>query len=255
MAGDWIKMRMDLGDDPAVISMAELLDRSEDELVGKLHRLWSWADRHATNGVAKSITARWVDKFTGVAGFGEAMSAAGWLIFKDDGVTFPNFDKHNGKSAKTRCNATTRQRESRKPRDESVTHVTDPSRQDRDEGVTREEKIREEKNLKSAREKEGEQYGDKTGPSIEECEKTALGFFPADPTFSKSIGREFHAIFSVKQWQTQGGHDLRKDQAWKHRLRQKIEEEARKLNRAGGNRATAPKKNHFAGIRENLELP
>jgi hypothetical protein len=235
---------MDLGDDPAVISMAELLDRSEDELVGKLHRLWSWADRHATDGFAKAITARWVDKFTGVAGFGDAMSAAGWLIFKDEGVTFPNFDKHNGKSAKTRCNATTRQRESRKPCDKSVTHVTDPSRQDRDKSVTREEERREEEEPPPPQ----GAGGDQTGPSVEECETDAKQCFPADPEFAASVGRQFHAMFAVKQWQTQGGHDLRKGGAWKHRLRQMIEEEARKgISRKG---APAP-----AAKSKGMEFP
>ena len=33
MAGDWIKMRVDLGDDPAVIQIAASLDISEDEVV------------------------------------------------------------------------------------------------------------------------------------------------------------------------------------------------------------------------------
>jgi 5-methylcytosine-specific restriction endonuclease McrA len=121
MAGDWIKMRVDLCDDPAVISIADRLEVTEDEIVGKLHRLWSWADKHTTDGFAEAITTRWVDKYVGRSGFAEAMRQTGWLEFDDKGLTFPNFDVHNGKSAKSRCEATIRQRLSRKNRDDGVT--------------------------------------------------------------------------------------------------------------------------------------
>ena len=121
MAGDWIKMRVDIGDDPAVVAIAEAIGISEDEVVGKLHRLWSWADRHTTDGSAPGITARWVDKYLSSSGFASAMLATKWIEFNEHGVTFPNFDRHNGKSAKSRCEATTRQRLSRKNRDDGVT--------------------------------------------------------------------------------------------------------------------------------------
>lgn len=123
MAGDWIKMRVDLGDDPSVIQMASQLDASEDEVVGKLHRLWSWADRHTTDGTAPAITARWVDRYVGCPGFADAMIKAAWISFSEDGVVFPSFDRHNGESAKKRSEATIRQRLSRENRDNGVTGV------------------------------------------------------------------------------------------------------------------------------------
>lgn len=121
MAGDWIKMRVDLGDDPAVIQIAASLDISEDEVVGKLHRLWAWADRHTTDGTAPAITAKWVDRYVSMSGFAEAMVDAGWISFSDAGVAFPGFERHNGESAKRRVEATLRQRLSRKNRDDGVT--------------------------------------------------------------------------------------------------------------------------------------
>ena len=36
MAGDWIKMRNDLGDDPAVVLIAAAIDSTEDAVVGKV---------------------------------------------------------------------------------------------------------------------------------------------------------------------------------------------------------------------------
>jgi len=122
MAGDWIKMRVDLADDPAVVSMASVLDMPEDEVVGKLHRLWAWADRHTTDGTAPGITSKWVDRYI-CSGFSAAMLAVGWISFPDNGVAFPNFDRHNGESAKRRGEAAIRQRLSRKSRDMGVTGV------------------------------------------------------------------------------------------------------------------------------------
>ena len=123
MAGDWIKMRVDLADDPAVISISNDLGVDEDQVVGKLHRLWAWADRHTTEGEAVGITERWVDKYAGHAGFAAAMVKVHWLSFNDVGVVFPNFSRHNGESAKKRAEAAIRQRLSRELRDKGVTGV------------------------------------------------------------------------------------------------------------------------------------
>jgi hypothetical protein len=121
VAGDWIKMRVDLSDDPAVVMIAARCGISEDEVVGKLHKLWCWADRHTTDGTAPGITATWVNRYVGRSGFAEAMQAAEWLEFTDTHVAFPHFEKHNGKSAKQRAEATVRQRLSRENRDSHET--------------------------------------------------------------------------------------------------------------------------------------
>lgn len=136
MAGDWIKMRNDLAEDPAVIAIAGALDVEEDLVVGKLHRLWSWADRQSRDGHADSVTEKWIDRYVQRDGFARAMLKAGWLSITETGISFPNFDRHNGKSAKTRALATDRQRNAR---------VTPPSRSQRDKSVTREEKRRSKK--------------------------------------------------------------------------------------------------------------
>lgn len=123
MAGDWIKMRQDLRDDPAVVQIAILTDIDEDTVVGKLHRLWSWADKHTTDGAAPAITKNWVDRYVAQSGFADAMASAGWISFSESGILFPSFDIHNGNSAKSRAEASVRQRLSRKNRDDGVTGV------------------------------------------------------------------------------------------------------------------------------------
>lgn len=121
MAGDWIKMRVDLGDDPAVIGIASHLDIGEDVVVGKLHRLWSWADKHTIDGTTNGVTLKWVDRFVAHQGFADALCKFNWLAVDGDRLIFPNFDRHNGSSAKSRAESTIRQRLSRKNRDDGVT--------------------------------------------------------------------------------------------------------------------------------------
>ena len=103
MAGDWIKMRVDLADDPAVIGIAAVTGLDEDTVVGKLHRLWAWADRQTTDGNAPAVTKTWIDRYLRAEGFAEAMVSAGWLNAKSGGITFPKFDRHNGETGKQRA--------------------------------------------------------------------------------------------------------------------------------------------------------
>jgi hypothetical protein len=146
MAGDWIKMRTALADDPAVIAMADALDTDEFSVVGRLHHLWSWADAQSRDGHAPGVTCRWINRYVRCDGFAEAMIKVSWLFASDDGITFPNFDRHNGETAKARGLATNRKQKQRA----SVTDESqEMSRSDRDTSVTREEKRREEENIGS----------------------------------------------------------------------------------------------------------
>jgi hypothetical protein len=148
MAGDWIKMRIDLSEDPAVIGMAEVLGLDEFAVVGRLHVLWGWADSQSRDGHARGVTEKWIDRKVQCDGFAEAMAGAGWLLVTDGAIEFPHFDRHNGETAKQRGLATNRKKKSR----EKVTQdVTDMSRNKRDESGTREEKRREEPLKASAR--------------------------------------------------------------------------------------------------------
>lgn len=99
----WIKMRTDLADDPAVIAIANATGLSEDAVVGKLHRLWSWADRHTTDGICPGLNRQWVDKFISQDGFADAMQSSGWLRATKSQIEFPEFEVHNSKSAKHRA--------------------------------------------------------------------------------------------------------------------------------------------------------
>jgi hypothetical protein len=78
--GDWIKMQTDLSEDPIVIAIAARLNIDEFSVVGRLHRIWSWADRHLADGLALGITTDWVDQYVRLEGFSIALLDTGWLV-------------------------------------------------------------------------------------------------------------------------------------------------------------------------------
>lgn len=144
MAGDWIKMRNDLSEDPAVIGMASALGLDEFAVVGRLHCLWAWADSQSRDGHAAGVTGSWIDRKVQRDGFAKAMCDVSWLAFNESGVIFPKFENHNGNTGKTRAMGAQR-KQNQRSRDAIVTEeVTSKSRTRRDKNVTREEKRREE---------------------------------------------------------------------------------------------------------------
>jgi hypothetical protein len=115
-------MRVNLDTDPAVIGIASRLKIPELHVVGLLWKVWAWADQHTADGNAVSVTNVTLDRFTGVTGFANALRKVGWLAGKDNALTFPNFDRHNGASAKLRGKTAKRVANFRNAK--SVTNVT-----------------------------------------------------------------------------------------------------------------------------------
>lgn len=103
MAGDWIKMRGNLWDDPRVAKLVDMTDSSEAAVVGALYWLWATADQHTEDGIMPGLSLRQIDRKTGVQGFGAALCAIGWLADHPEGVRIVGFVEHNGASAKKRC--------------------------------------------------------------------------------------------------------------------------------------------------------
>jgi len=113
VAGDWIKMRSNLWDDPRVSAICDATDQPEAMVVGGLYWLWATADQHTEDGHMPGLTLRQIDRKTGIQGFGAALCAIGWLTDSPDGVTLANFDDHNGASAKRRASDAQRKANSR----------------------------------------------------------------------------------------------------------------------------------------------
>ncbi|QIL80997.1 hypothetical protein G7047_14650 [Diaphorobacter sp. HDW4A] len=114
MAGDWIKMRGNLWDDPRVAALVDMTDTSEAAVVGALYWLWATADQHTEDGLMPGLTLRQIDRKTGVQGIGKALCDIGWLAETSDGVCLQNFTEHNGASAKRRATEAQRKANTRK---------------------------------------------------------------------------------------------------------------------------------------------
>ena len=140
MAGDWIKMRSDLSDDPAVFKIAGALNLDRFSVIGRLHAFWAWADKHAVDGRVDGASSLHVDDVVRFDGFANALAQVSWLLIGDDFLEVPNHDRHNSQSAKERAQKNARQARWRHGKADDVDGCpsTDPS--------TREEKRRGEKN-------------------------------------------------------------------------------------------------------------
>lgn len=118
MAGDWIPMRLDLCDDPAVLEMADITNQPEEYIVGCLHRIWSWASRNCHDGTVTGVTKMSLSRAVRLPEVVSAMVKVGWLIegSTDDGrpfVQFPKWENWLSRSAKSRINNAISQRKSR----------------------------------------------------------------------------------------------------------------------------------------------
>ena len=138
MALDWMPVRLDLADDPAVIAISVATGLDENAVVGRLVKVWSWANRHTEDGRLRGVTAAWINQFVGKRGFAEAMAATDppWLVIEADGLTIPKFERYNGSSAKSRAQNTRRQQKSRGQRVSDRTESATESRDCRAESVT-----------------------------------------------------------------------------------------------------------------------
>ena len=156
MAGDWIPMRLDLREDPAVMAMAEKLKVREEVIVGYLHAVWSWLSRQCHDGTVTGVTLLSLGRVTNLTGFPELMRDEGWLIESrtTEGkpqIAVPNWDRWLSQSAKNRVKAAERQRKARHG------FVTEVSRSHRDKSATTGEKRKGEKKKRPPKPPEGEQ--------------------------------------------------------------------------------------------------
>lgn len=168
MAGEWVKMRVNLVAHPKVQKMAEamladerfrqwsaltigLVTQSDAEryaalrvtryvTVTALLRFWGYAHEHVKDEKVECASREVIEEIAGVPGFAGALEAVGWAVFtSSQGVDLPGFSEHNTTIEERKTAAAERQKRYRERRKSDVTRdVT------RDVTVTeREEKRRE----------------------------------------------------------------------------------------------------------------
>lgn len=99
----WIKWSIGLESKPEVFEMASQLSLSRPAVAGCLMVFWAWVDGVSEDGWIQNARPAYVDSLVGVEGFAQAMESVGWLIVEYNGMRLPNFDRHNGSTAKQRA--------------------------------------------------------------------------------------------------------------------------------------------------------
>ena len=108
---DWFKRQNDMAEDGHVQAIAVRLKvklplaARVTLAAGGCARLWAHFDKQTVDGFVAGMTREVVDMITGIEGFAAILEdeAVGWLIVTDDGVQIPDFEKHNGETAKQRA--------------------------------------------------------------------------------------------------------------------------------------------------------
>lgn len=114
MAGDWLKVEVATPDKAEVLAITAAMGWDDPDLtLGKLFRVWRWFDQHTLNGDAPGVTSALLDRIAGVSGFAKTMESVGWLTISEGGLHLPNFERHNGKTAKNRALTANRMRDLR----------------------------------------------------------------------------------------------------------------------------------------------
>lgn len=145
MAGDWIKIRINLHEDPAILKMAELIGGKcrPETVVGYCVRFWGWVSENTSDGVVRNVTLESVECVLHLPNFLSYMRQVGWLEYVESTtgtqIIIPNFERHLSNSAKKRALDTKSKRQQR---------VRKMSENKTDKSGTREEKRREEKSIK-----------------------------------------------------------------------------------------------------------
>jgi hypothetical protein len=110
---EWIKFEHLTLEKMEVVNIAAMLKIDKDAVLGKLLRIWVWADKYTQDGKTQFPTARdataSIDDIARCTGFAAAMMHVGWLVMPDDGrVILPNYCRHNGQTAKKRVQSARR---------------------------------------------------------------------------------------------------------------------------------------------------
>jgi hypothetical protein len=179
MAADWIKIEHGLHTKPEVLQLADLLETSENEVVGLLVRFWLWADANLSPECPTVVgTTSGLNRVVGRDGFAEAMVSTGWLIADNGSVSVPNYDHHLSQSAKQRALEAKRKRKQRAKMSRTCPGTSGTK------GGTREEKRREEKK-EPPKSPKGDQWFDAFWASVH----LKVGKANAEKAFAKAVKR------------------------------------------------------------------
>jgi DNA replication protein DnaT len=187
VSAPWIKWVIGLARKREVIAIAAKLNTHRLMVAAALMEVWEWADANTADGHVPNVTTVTLESACcPLPGLIDAMAdkAIGWLISDEDGtgLIFPNYIRHNGKSAKKRALNTEAKRRSRSGVISRSCNNHDTSHTPRMTKARR-EKRREEKKIKTPSIPQGGGEG-VVDPRTEHILELAKGPQPCKPTNS-----------------------------------------------------------------------
>ena len=119
----WIKLDSSTPDKPEVLRMARALSVTPNALLGALMRVWFWFDSQSDDGSVQGLELGDIDAIGQQTGLADAMLAVGWLAVDErKALVLPNFQRHNGETAKRRA-LTAKRVSTARSRNADVTHA------------------------------------------------------------------------------------------------------------------------------------
>lgn len=207
MASNWIKVEVITPDKPEIFLISEKLNIDPDMVLGKLIRLWVWADQQIAicndvsvteaeqverKGNSSVLSKIAIDRIAFMPGFADALISAGWLVQDGDGLYFNNFEKHNGKSSKNRALTNDRVNKSRDLKRKSKQKGNAESVTGADQKALPEEEEEEEEELKDPplNPPKGKATGNKFDPlGVELPEWLSPGLWEEWVAYRKQLGK------------------------------------------------------------------
>lgn len=114
MSDDWIKVRKSVLASPRLVRAMSALKADRLRTIGGIVSAWCLLDEQTADGRLDHYTPEILDEIVGLPGLARAMEAAGWLIITENGLQAPEFQKHNGATAKRRAQDAARKMSARK---------------------------------------------------------------------------------------------------------------------------------------------
>jgi hypothetical protein len=108
MAGDWIKIEHATLDKPEINIASEILGITQGDAFLLFVRYWVWIDQNLDDscaGFVRFVSRKSVDRQFGCNGFAAILEKIGWASFDDEHqlLAVHNWERHHGKSAKSRA--------------------------------------------------------------------------------------------------------------------------------------------------------
>lgn len=122
----WLKMRINLVDDPVVIRLSADMGLDRHYVIGKLYAVWSWFTDHTRDGVTQ-IQPDTIDEALGLGGFIAKLIEVGWVEVQGDNLLVADWERHLSPRARYRAYDNTRHQSQRMKHGDEHSNVEIPS--------------------------------------------------------------------------------------------------------------------------------